>query len=312
MLGMITAKAGGFMYDVMIVGAGPAGMTAAVYAARKRMRTLLITEEFGGQPMWTLGVENYMGYQYITGPELMDKFKEQVQQHELDQEEGRVVKIARDGENFIVHTEAKTFHGRTIIIASGKRPRMLQVPGEDSFNGRGVSYCATCDGPLFSSMDVAIVGGGNSGVQAAIEMSAIAKQVYLIIRGNYSADAILLEKVQNTKNVTELKGYDTTEIKGDKMVEALVLKDCQTREVKEIPVQGVFVEIGLVPNTSFVEGLVDLNARKEIIVDCQCRTSVPGILAAGDVTIVPEKQIVIAAGEGAKATLEAYAYLLKK
>lgn len=301
------------MYDVIIIGAGPAGMTAAVYAARKRMRTLLITDEFGGQPMWTMGVENYMGYQYITGPELMDKFKEQMEQHELDQQEGRVVRVVTTGDFFVVRMEsASTYEGKTVIIATGKRPRMLKVAGEEQFNGRGVSYCATCDGPLFSGMDVMIIGGGNSGVQSAIEMSAIAKQVYLVTRGHYVADQILLSKMKKAHNIKELTNFDTMEIKGDKMVTAVVLKDRQTQEMKEVPVQGVFVEIGLVPNSGLVDGLVNVNKRREIIVDCQCRTNIPGLLAAGDVTTVPEKQIVIAAGEGAKATLEAYAYLLKK
>ena len=300
------------MYDVIIIGAGPAGMTAAVYAARKKMRALLITEEFGGQVMGTLGVENYMGYQYITGPELMEKFREQVLKYELDQEEGRVVQLEKDGDNFIVRTASKSFNGRTVIVASGKHSRKLDALGEERLNGRGVSYCATCDGPLFEGLDVAIVGGGNSGVQAALEMSVIAKQVYLVTRSKYRADEVLLEKMAQANNIREYIGYDTVEIKGEKLVQAIVLKDRQTRELTELNVKGVFVEIGLVPNTSFLEGFVELNERKEIIVDCQCRTNVPGLLAAGDVTIVPEKQIVIAAGEGAKATLEAYVYLLRK
>jgi alkyl hydroperoxide reductase subunit F len=300
------------VYDVIIIGAGPAGMTAAVYAARKKMRALLITEEFGGQVMGTLGVENYMGYQYITGPELMEKFQEQVRKYELDQEEERVIRLEKDGDNFIVRTANKVFNGRTVIVATGKRSRKLQAPGEERLNGRGVSYCATCDGPLFEGLDVAIVGGGNSGVQAALEMSVIAKQVYLVTRSKYRADEVLLEKMAQATNIREYNGYDTVEIKGDKLVEALVLKDRQTRELKELNVKGVFVEIGLVPNTGFLEGFVELNEHKEIMVDCQCRTNVPGLLAAGDVTIVPEKQIVIAAGEGAKASLEAYVYLLKK
>lgn len=301
------------MYDVVIIGAGPAGMTAAVYAARKRMRALLITEEFGGQPMHTMGVENYMGYQYITGPELMEKFKQQMEQLELDQQEGRVVRVEKPGDSFAVHTEnAVTYEGKTVIIATGKRSRMLKVPGEAQFNGRGVSYCATCDGPLFGGLDVAVIGGGNSGVQVAIEMSAIAAQVYIVTRGRYVADEILLNRMRKTNNIKELTNFDIMEIKGDKMVTAVVLKERRTQEIKEVPVQGVFVEIGLEPNSGLVEGLVKLNERREIIVDCQCRTNIPGLLAAGDVTIVPEKQIVIAAGEGAKATLEAYAYLLKK
>lgn len=301
------------LYDVIIIGAGPAGMTAAVYAARKRMRALLIRGEFGGQPMSTMSVENYMGYQYITGPELMEKFKQQMEQLELDQQEGYVARVEKSGDYFVVHMEdAAVSEGKTVIVATGKRPRMLKVPGENEFSGRGVSYCATCDGPLFSGLDVAVIGGGNSGVQAAIEMSVIAKEVYIVTRGRYIADQILLHKLKKTGNIKELTNFNTMEIKGDKMVTAVVLQDRGTQERNEVPVQGVFVEIGLVPNSGLVGGLVNLNEHKEIIVDCQCRTNIPGLLAAGDVTIVPEKQIVIAAGEGAKATLEAYAYLLKK
>ena len=300
------------MYDLIIIGAGPAGMTAAVYAARKKMHTLLITEDFGGQLMWTMSIENYMGYQYITGPELMEKFKDQMEQHEVDRQEGRVLRVEKQAATFIVRMEGGGFYeGKTIIIATGKRPRMLNVPGEDRFQGRGVSYCATCDGPLFGGLDVAVIGGGNSGVQAALELSAIARQVYLVTRRHYAADEILLEKIRKTDKIQELKNFDTLEIKGDKMVTGVVLKHRQTQTIREVPVQGVFVEIGLAPNSALVEGLVNFNDRKEILVDCRCRTNVPGLLAAGDVTIAPEKQIVVAAGEGAKATLQAYAYLLQ-
>lgn len=299
------------MYDVIIIGAGPAGMTAAVYAARKKMRTLLITEEFGGQPMGTMGVENYMGYQFITGPELMEKFKMQMEQYEVEQQEGRAIRVEQKVDVFNVRMqEAGSYEGKTVIVATGKRPRLLNVPGEKEFNGRGVSYCATCDGPLFSGMDVAVIGGGNSGVQSAIEMSALARRVYIVTREHYAADEILVAKMKKIANIKEVPDCHTIEIKGNKLVSALVLKDLQSQKLQTVSVQGIFVEIGLVSNSRLVEGLVELNARKEIIVDCQCRTNIPGLLAAGDVTIVPEKQIVIAAGEGAKATLEAYKYLL--
>ncbi|HBS58234.1 MAG TPA: thioredoxin-disulfide reductase, partial [Firmicutes bacterium] len=166
-------------------------------------------------------------------------------------------------------------------------------------------------GPLFGGLDVAVIGGGNSGVQAALELSAVARQVYLVIRSRYTADEILLAKMQKTDNIQALIKFDILEIKGDKLVTGVVLKNRQSQTIREVPVQGVFVEIGLAPNSALVEGLVNFNDRKEILVDCRCRTNVPGLLAAGDVTIAPEKQIVVAAGEGAKATLQAYAYLLQ-
>jgi len=300
------------MYELIIIGAGPAGMTAAVYAARKKMQTLLITEDFGGQLMWTMSIENYMGYQYITGPELMEKFKNQMEQYGVEQRAGRVLRVEKQAAAFLLHMEDGGFYeGKTIIIATGKRPRMLNVPGEERLKGRGVSYCATCDGPLFGGLDVAVIGGGNSGVQAALELSAVARQVYLVIRSRYTADEILLAKMQKTDNIQALIKFDILEIKGDKLVTGVVLKNRQSQTIREVPVQGVFVEIGLAPNSALVEGLVNFNDRKEILVDCRCRTNVPGLLAAGDVTIAPEKQIVVAAGEGAKATLQAYAYLLQ-
>lgn len=301
------------MYDLIIIGAGPAGMTAAVYAGRKKMKTLLVTEDVGGQLLSTMGIENYMGYQFITGPELMEKFKEQMEQYAVERRDDRAVRVEKRGDVFNVRTQAaEVYEGRTVIIATGKRPRLLGVPGEERLKGRGVSYCATCDGPLFGGLTVAVIGGGNSGIQAAIELSSMAKQVYVVTRGRYAADEILLMKMQRTGNIEELVNYDTVEIKGDKMVSGIVLKDRKTQTIKEVPLQGVFVEIGLAPNSAMVEGLAELNQQKEIVVDCRCRTNVPGLLAAGDVTIAPEKQIVVAAGEGAKATLQAYAYLLAK
>lgn len=299
------------MYDLLIVGCGPAGMTAAVYAARKKLDTLLLTEDFGGQPMWTMEIENYMGYQYITGPELMEKFEEQMQKFPVrtEYEAVQTIEKRKDG-GFLVKTAEHEYETKTVIIASGKRPRRLTVPGETEYSGRGVSYCATCDGPLFNGKPVAVVGGGNSAVQAALELARLAEKVYLVVRDGYIADPILLEQLPHFENITEVVGYQSKQIEGTKFVEKLVVEDLKTRQEKVLAVEGIFVEIGLLPNTDFVRGFLKLNDQGEIIVDCRAQTSVSGIFAAGDVNDGPDKQIVIAAGDGAKAVLGVYDYLL--
>ncbi|MEG6584576.1 NAD(P)/FAD-dependent oxidoreductase [Dendrosporobacter sp. 1207_IL3150] len=301
------------MHDVIIIGGGPAGLTATVYAARKKLDTLVLTKEFGGQPMWTMEIENYMGYQFITGPELMEKFDEQARRHadNIKYEEVKKLIINDDG-SFTVQSDQGEYTTKTVIIASGKRPRRLEVPGEVEFTGRGVSYCATCDGPLYSNKTVAVVGGGNSALQAALELSAVANKVYLVVRGGYSADPIIIDKLHQAKNVIELKGYISKAVRGEKYVEKLTVARKDRGEETDLDVQGVFVEIGLKPNSEFVEGIVALNNRREILVDGRCQTNIPGIFAAGDVTDGIDKQIVIAAGDGSKAALAVYEYLLHK
>lgn len=299
--------------DMAIIGAGPAGMTAAVYSARKRLKTALISKDIGGQVAWTLGVENYPGFQYITGRELASKFQEQVQQYPipiiLDEAQG----IKTDPEKFtIITTGGRTVEARTVIIAMGKRPRELGLPREKALVGHGVSYCPTCDGPLFGGKDVAVCGGSNSALSAAIDMSAMASKVFVVSRNPWRADAVLSEKAEQIKNVEKRVGYNLLEIVGDNVVQGLRIREKETGHEETLKVQGIFVEIGLDPNTEFVKGLLPLNHHNEIIVDCMCRTDVPGIYAAGDVTAVHEKQIVVAAGEGAKAALSAYEYLLRK
>lgn len=295
------------MFDLIIIGCGPAGMTAAVYAARKQLNILLVTEDFGGQPMWTLGIENYMGYQFVTGPELMAKFQEQVEKFPIQTEYEAVKKIEiLNNGTFAVVTADHEYATKTVIVASGKRPKRLQVPGESQFIGRGISYCATCDGPLYSGNTVAVVGAGNSAVQAAIEMSAIAKKVYLVIRNAYRADPILVNQINKLANVEAMFGYKSKEILGDNFVERYVITNVQSGKDTTLTVAGIFVEVGLSPNTEFIQGVVDLTSQGEIKVDCRTRTNVPGIFAAGDVNDGPDKQIVIAAGDGAKAVLGAY------
>jgi alkyl hydroperoxide reductase subunit F len=299
--------------DVLIVGAGPAGMTAAVYCARKKLATAIVTRDLGGQVAWTLGIENYMGYQYITGRELAAKFEEQVRQFPVPIVMDDVINVKRDGDLFVVVTAGdRTFQAKTVIIASGKKPKELGVPNERRLIGRGLSYCATCDGPLFSKKDVAVAGGANSAVQAAIEMAQVANKVYIVSRSPWRADAIVAEKAEQVRNLEKRVGYDILDILGENRVEGLRIRDKATGSEETLQVQGVFVEVGLSPNTAFAKDLLDLNDLGEIIVDCKCNTKAPGLFAAGDVTMVHEKQIVVAAGEGAKAALSAHEYLLRK
>lgn len=299
------------MYDVIIIGGGPAGMTAAVYAARKKMNTLLITTDFGGQPMWTMEIENYMGYQFITGPELMGKFEEQVRRFSVKilYQEATGLTVNDDGTFTIVATEDK-HQAKTVILASGKRPRRLDVPGEQEFTGRGVSYCATCDGPLFANKRVAVIGGGNSALQAAIEVSSVGEKVYLISSEEYIADPIIIDKMKEAANIVEVKGYVTKKIEGSQVVEKIVVQNIESNEEQELKVDGVFVEIGLIPNSEFAQSVVALNQDREVVTDCRAKTNIPGLFAAGDISSGPDKQIVIAAGDGAKAALSAYDYLL--
>lgn len=299
------------MYDLIIVGGGPAGMTAAVYAARKRLNTLLLSKDVGGQVLWTMGVENYMGYQYIEGPELMQKFEEQVKQFPLDQKIGQGAStLSRVDVGFEVRAEGgESYQARAVIVATGKRPRQLNVPGEERLKGRGVTYCAICDGPIFAGEKVAVIGGGNSALEAAYDMVKIGDHVYLVSTTPLTGDQVLIEKVKEASNLTTLLEHEVLSIEGSNRVESLTVRDLKTGAEKKLEVGGVFVEIGLIPNSDVVRDIVKLNRLGEIEVSCACETGVPGLFAAGDVTNVPEKQIVVAAGEGAKAALAAHKYL---
>lgn len=301
------------MYELVVIGAGPAGMTAVVYAARKRLNTLLISYDLGGQPLTTAGVENYMGYQLIEGPELMQKFEEQVRQFPSDvkTEIGqRVESVSRISGGFEVRTDkGETYQAKAVIFATGKRPRQLNVPGEKELVGKGVTYCAICDGPLFAGEKVAVIGGGNSALEAADDMIKIAEHVYLISLTPLAGDRILIDKITNADNLTMFLEHEVLEIKGEARVERIKIRDLKSKQEKEFDVGGVFIEIGLVPNSGAMKGVTTLNRFGEIEVNCANETGVPGLFAAGDVTTVPEKQIIVAAGEGAKAALQANRYL---
>jgi alkyl hydroperoxide reductase subunit F len=300
------------IYTVLIVGAGPAGLTAAVYCARKMLNTMVISENIGGQALESWAIENYMGYRMISGEDLMKKFEEHVRTLNIRLELDKVVAIAREEDIFVVKTLSdNTIRARALILTQGNRPKKLGVANEEQYIGRGLSICSTCDGPLFKGKIVAIVGGGNSALQTALEMSDIAKSVSLITRSMIRADPVYIEKLNSKKNITVHTNTQITALQGDKFLSGITIKDESGAEQK-IDVDGVFIEIGWLPNTDMVDGLLDLNEKKEIIVDINGRTSVPGIFAAGDVTNVKSKQIIIAAGDGAKASLEAFEYLMKQ
>jgi len=299
------------MYELMIIGGGPAGMTAAVYAARKMLKTLLVSQDLGGQPLKTAGVENYMGYQLIEGPDLMHKFEEQVKQFPLEVQMGQTVTSLSSVKGGF---EAKTRKGATYkstaaIVATGKRPRLLNVPGEEKFMGKGVTWCAICDGPLFSGQKVAVIGGGNSALEATDDMIKIADHVYLVSITPLTGDQVLINNVEGASNLTMFLGHEVVEITGSNFVEGIKIRNLKSKQEKKLEVGGVFIEIGLIPNSGLVKGLVSMNRLDEIEVNCANETNVPGLFAAGDVTTVLEKQIVVAAGEGAKAALQAYRYL---
>ena len=299
--------------DVCIIGAGPAGMTAAVYVARKRLSAAIVTKDVGGQVAWTKDIENYMGYQYITGRELTAKFEEQVRQFPIPMVIDEVSEIKSGGGDFVVLTRGgRSISAKTVVIASGKRPMTLGMPNEQRLIGRGVSYCSTCDGPLFSKKDVAVIGGGNSAVQAAVEMSGIANKVHIVSRSPWRADPVVAEKADRLPNLVKKMGFEPVDVLGESTVQGLRIKETISGKTEDLSVQGVFLEIGLAPNSDFVKGFLDLNEWGEILVDINCRTKIPGIFAAGDVTQVHDKQIVIAAGEGAKAALSVHEHLMGK
>lgn len=299
------------IYDLIIIGAGPSGITASVYAARKGMKFLVISVDIGGQTVWSGDIENYTGYQFITGPELTAKFSEHLKKYSVPLKEGeRVIDLKRDGDLFKIITERAEFISKSIIIASGKRSKELGVKGEKEFKNKGVTYCATCDGPLFSGKDVAVIGGGNSALEAAVQLEKITAKVYIIdIAPALTGDRIMIDIISKSKKVEVLNNTFVKEISGKTFVTGLAIE--RRGKGEEIPVKGIFVEIGLIPNTEFA-GIVEKNEGGEIKVNSYNETNIPGLFAAGDVTDVPEKQIIVAAGEGAKATLTAFKYVITK
>ncbi|KKS45453.1 MAG: Pyridine nucleotide-disulfide oxidoreductase, FAD/NAD(P)-binding domain-containing protein [Parcubacteria group bacterium GW2011_GWC1_43_11] len=304
------------MYDLIIIGGGPAGAAAGVYAGRKKMKTLLITESFGGQSIVSDNIENWIGTKKLSGFELAKTLEEHIRTHENVEikmpEKTTVVKVIEGGWE-ISTDKSNVYQSKTLIVASGGRRRRLNIPGEDKFNGKGVSYCSTCDAPLFKDKIVAIVGAGNAGAEAVIDLNQYALKIYWINRGLVpTADPETVEEIKKLVKVSAVNNVETQEITGEKFVSGLKYLDKQDNQIKELPVGGVFVEIGSVPNSEFMKDLVEMNKGEEIIVDHKTgATSKPGIFAAGDVTDEIYKQNNISAGDGVAAALSAYNYLLK-
>jgi alkyl hydroperoxide reductase subunit F len=312
----IAAKA---PFDVLIVGGGPAGAAAAVYAARKGIRTGVASERFGGQVLDTLGIENFISIKQTEGPQFAVALEQHVRDYDVDimnlQRAKALVPKAGPGRDMIeIQLESgASLHARSVIISTGARWRNINVPGEHEYKNKGVAYCPHCDGPLFKGKRVAVIGGGNSGVEAAIDLAGIVGHVTLIeFDSVLRADAVLQRKLHSLKNVTVLTHAQTTEITGDSQkVNGLVYKDRSTGELNKVELEGVFIQIGLIPNTDWLKGTVELSKHGEIVVDARGQTSVPGVFAAGDATTVPFKQIIIAAGDGAKAALSAFDHLIR-
>ena len=301
------------MYELIIIGGGPAGITAGIYSGRQKIKTLLITKTFGGQiTQKAVMIENYPGFEKISGRDLIQKFEKHLKRFDIEIKMDEVTEVKKSNGNFLVITKDKSvFESRAVILASGSDPRRLEIPGEKEFLGKGVSYCPTCDGPLFSNKVVAIIGGGNVAFEAALYLSGIVRKVYILEFGEQvRADATNQELVKKTGKAEIITSAQTKEIRGDMFVKELVYEDRKEKREVVLPVDGVFIEIGLQPATSFIRDLVEFNERDEIIVDFETyQTKTPGLFAAGDCNIGKARQIITACGEGAKSAMAAFAYL---
>ncbi|TWH71485.1 alkyl hydroperoxide reductase subunit F [Azomonas agilis] len=304
-------------FDVLIVGGGPAGASAAIYAARKGIRTGLVAERFGGQVLDTLAIENFISVLETEGPVLAAALESHVRQYEVDvmnlQRASQLIPASvAGGLNEVRFESGASLKAKTVILATGARWREMNVPGEKEYRSKGVAYCPHCDGPLFKGKRVAVIGGGNSGVEAAIDLAGVVAHVTLLTNSVLKADAVLQRKLLSLHNVTVITYAQISEVKGDgNKVNGLVYKDRNSSEYHSLELEGVFVQIGLIPNTDWLKGTVELSTHGEVVIDERGQTSLPGILAAGDVTTVPYKQIVIAVGEGAKAALTAFDHLIR-
>ncbi|EEL78293.1 alkyl hydroperoxide reductase subunit F [Bacillus cereus] len=299
-------------YDVLVVGGGPAGASAAIYAARKGIRTGIVAERFGGQVMDTMGIENFISVKKTEGPKLVASLEEHVKEYDIDVMNLQRAKRLEKKELIEVELEnGASLKSKSVIVSTGARWRNVGVPGEAEFKNKGVAYCPHCDGPLFTGKDVAVIGGGNSGIEAAIDLAGIVKHVTVLeFMPELKADAVLQERLNSLPNVTVLKNVQTKEITGTDKVNGISYIDRETEEVHHVELQGVFVQIGLVPNTDWLGETVE-RVRGEIVTDKHGATNVPGVFAAGDCTNNPYKQIIISMGSGANAALGAFDYLIR-
>ncbi|MFW5976847.1 MAG: glutaredoxin 3 [Bacillota bacterium] len=304
------------IWDVVIIGSGPAGFSAALYAARKGLEVLIVSTDMGGQMVDTGEVDNYLGIIESSGPELIKKFWNHVEKYNVDIELGETVAdVDKDKEKqlFNLKTESeKNLQSKTVIITTGTTNRELGIPGEKQFKGKGVHYCATCDGYLYAGEPVAVVGGGNAGLEASLDLAKTGCRVNLIeIQDELSGDQVLIDKVYEKDSINIYTGYGSEKIKGDNKVESLIIKNMDTEEKKELQVSGVFIEIGVLPNSEFIKNKVEVNEFNEIKINDNNETSIKGIWAAGDVTNIKDKQIIVAAGEGARTALRVNEFLNK-
>jgi thioredoxin-disulfide reductase len=297
------------MYDVIILGGGPAGVSAGIFAARREMKTLMITKNIGGQMVWAAEIENYPGFKHIERFDLIVKMREQILSCGVELKEEEVQKIEKNGDIFEIYTSKNKYESKTLIIAMGLSPKKLAVPGEDRLNGKGVSYCANCDWPLFRNKAVAVVGGGNSALDAAEVLSKIANKVYLINHSDsFKGFEVLVKEVQNRENIEVIFNSELKEINGENSVQNIKIEN-KEKGVREILVDGIFIEIGRIASTNITSGIVERDEKNQIIINEKCETKTPGVFAAGDVTNGEFKQITIASGQGTIAALAAYQYL---
>lgn len=297
--------------DMLVIGGGPAGLNAALYAKRKGLKTGIITKRIGGQLLNTSSVDNYLGISQVSGEELSEKYLSHLNDLEVGiAEEVEVEKITKNGALFDTKlTNGTVYQSKTLLLATGSAPRKLQVPGEVEYSNRGVAYCAICDAPLFKGKDVIIAGGGNSAVEAAIDVAKFATRVTLVHRSQLRADQILIDHMMKQSNITVNLQTQILEIVGDEKMTGIKVLDKENSKERVIDADGIFIEIGNLPSNDLVKDLVALNDRGEVIVDEKNMTSLPGLYAAGDVTQMPYKQIVIAVADGAKAALAANEYI---
>jgi len=305
------------MYDIAIIGAGPAGMTAGVYAARKKLKTILLSKDIGGQAAWSSDIENYLGFSMVTGAELTSKFEHHLERFKDDVElrilQHGVEKIEKLDANFKIHADGKTITARAVIIAGGKVPRHLDIPGEKEFLNKGVSYCAWCDGPIFEGKDIVVAGGGNAALDAVLNVSKMVRNIYVVnLAPELTADPVMVDKVMQLPHVRVMNNTELLRIVGDKFLSGVEVKDRDTGTHKTLDVEGIFIEVGSVPATDYLHNFLKLNHEGEIVIDKNNMTSQAGVFAAGDITDVIEKQIIVAAGEGAKAAIQASQYLTKQ
>lgn len=301
-------------FDVLVIGGGPAGASSAIYAARKGIKTGMVVETFGGQVLETLGIENVIGTPYVEGPQLMRQVEEHVKQYDVDIMKGQRAKSIKKNDLIEVELEnGAQLKAKTAVLSTGARWRAINVPGEKEFKNKGIAYCPHCDGPLFKDKEVVVIGGGNSGIEAAIDLAGLAKHIYVLeFLPELKADKVLQEKLYSLTNVTVITNAATKEITGSSHVEAVTYTDRLTNEEHTLNVEGVFILIGLMPNTEWLTGSVDLSDRGEILVDKHGATNVEGIFAAGDCTDSAYKQIIISMGSGATAALGAFDYLIRQ